>query len=400
MSKYTQISDLLQSLARFRKEIEFLFRRRNQTVKVDELTEFLDDNEGEVLQKMKDLGFILIEQDRYVLLNQDLEDFLENMTDISEDINNEYIRGKMQALKDNMIFYEKADFPDNQRYLEKIRKIVRELRRDINSNALQLKNQVQETYETEPNFNLKKEKLEVFKRKLEELIELKNEFLGYFESEEWNFFKKKANDEYLNYLLLKLDQSFTEAENMFFEINQKIVDYHNWFREQKEFVKKIKRLKEVKDRFSAVVELTNFEDVIRYEKTFFLPNLKIPSALDLDFIETDEFFEIVKKLRVKNKSKLKPIKQTVSENIIRTGQVQEKKVDYVNYNRLWQKFQAQGSTTFEFFFYQQDIGDKSKFEKINIYVKFISLYFSSLEKIDYQHIDEFVIADFKLKRRK
>ena len=100
MFAFNSIKDLISTLYKEREIIDFLFSKRKNSVKYDNLLEFVSFEEEKLTSLIE--KNILVQFGSTVDLNQDILDFLEKFTDSIEEINYEYTSGLIRILKENI----------------------------------------------------------------------------------------------------------------------------------------------------------------------------------------------------------------------------------------------------------------------------------------------------------
>ena len=179
MFAFNSIKDLISTLYREREIIDFLFSKRKNSIKYDNLLEFVNFEEEKLISLIE--KNILIQFGNTIDLNQDILDFLEKFTDSIEEINYEYTSGLIRILKENIQNWELEKRPTKQNeYLLKIKRNIGNVGKDVLRNVTTLRGSVEDVFATEKVFSIKKSKLQEYdnKRKnLDELLEQIDVFL-------------------------------------------------------------------------------------------------------------------------------------------------------------------------------------------------------------------------------
>lgn len=347
MFAFSSIKDLISTLYKEREIIDFLFSKRKISIKYDNLLEFVN-YEEEKLSSLIEKN-VLIQIGSTIDLNQDILEFLEKFTDSIEEINYEYTSGLIRILKENIQNWEIEKRPIKQNeYLLKIKRNIGSVGKDILRNVTTLRSSVEDVFATEKVFSIKKTKLKDYDNKRENLDELLKQIDGFFRESTWVYFIKMVQDDELNQILLKLDRDIIVARQNLIDITQKILDFINRIRQDTKVFKHIQKVKLLKDQL-LLVEKSNFIDLISKNNSLQFQNeIRFSTPLSLDFIQSEEAYEILVRISYKLKKSINIVEK--SSGFIKDEFLngKERKHYVVDIEKLKESYLSRGGDLFEF----------------------------------------------------
>ncbi|WP_439182664.1 hypothetical protein [Carboxylicivirga taeanensis] len=381
MFAFNSIKDLINTLYREREIIDFLFAKRKNSVKYDNLLEFVNFEEEKLTTLIE--KNILVQFGNTIDLNQDILEFLEKFTDSIEEINYEYTSGLIRILKENIQNWEIEKRLNKQNeYLLKIKRNIGNVGKDVLRNVTTLRGSVEDVFATEKDFTIKKSKLQEYDNKRKNLDDLLEQIDAFFQESTWGYFIKMVQDDELNQIILRLDRDIIIARQNLIDITQKILDFINRIRHDSQIFKHIQKVKLLKDQL-LLAEKSNFLDVVLKENSLKFQNeIRYSTPLSLEYIQSEDAFEILLRISYKLKKSLKLDEK--SSGVIRDEFLNEKDKNHfvVDTNKLKESFLSRGGDLFDFinnynFEYELTFEDK-----VTLYCKLAS-----------QFRDEFSISD-------
>jgi len=395
MFAFNSIKDLISTLYKEREIIDFLFSKRKISIKYDNLLEFVN-YEEEKLVSLIDKN-VLIQIGSTIDLNQDILEFLEKFTDSIEEINYEYTSGLVRILKENIQNWEIEKRPVKQNeYLLKIKRNIGSVGKDILRNVTTLRSSVEDVFATEKVFSIKKTKLKDYDNKRENLDELLKQIDAFFRESTWVYFIKMVQDDELNQILLKLDRDIIVARQNLIDITQKILDFINRIRQDSKVFKHIQKVKLLKDQL-LLTEKSNFIDLISKDNSFQFQNeIRFSTPLSLDFIQSEEAYEILLRISYKLKKSINIVEK--SSGIIRDEFLDGKeKTHYViDTKKLKESYLSRGGDLFEFINSNSFDKELSFEQKVTLFCKLASQFrddFSITEKyLQFENIEYALIT--------
>jgi len=391
MFAFNSIKDLISTLYKEREIIDFLFSKRKNSVKYDNLLEFVNFEEEKLTSLIE--KNILVQFGSTVDLNQDILDFLEKFTDSIEEINYEYTSGLIRILKENIQNWELEKRPNKQNeYLLKIKRNIGNVGKDVLRNVTTLRGSVEDVFATEKVFSIKKNKLQEYDNKRKNLDDLLEQIDAFFRESTWEYFIKMAQDDELNQIILKLDRDIIIARQNLIDITQKILDFINRIRQDSQIFKHIQKIKLLKDQL-LLAEKSNFIDVISKDNSLQFQNeIRFSTPLSLDYLQSEDAYNIL--LRISYKLKKSINIDEKSSGIIRNEFLNGKdKNHYVDdTNKLKESFLSRGGDLFDFINNYNFEKELSFEEKVTLFCKLASQFrddfsisdtYSKFENIEY-----------------
>jgi len=385
MFAFNSIKDLISILYREREIIDFLFSKRKNSVKYENLLEFINFEEEKLVSLIE--KNILIQFGNTIDLNQDILDFLEKFTDSIEEINYEYTSGLIRILKENIQSWELEKKPTKQNeYLLKIKRNIGNVGKDLLRNVSTLRGSVEDVFATEKVFSIKKKKLQEYDNKRKSLDELLEQIDAFFRESIWEYFIKMVQDDELNQIILRLDRDIIVARQNLIDITQKILDFLNRIRQDSLVFKHIQKIKLLKDQL-LLSDKSTFIDVISKDNSLQFQNeVRFSTPLSLEYIQSEESYETL--LRISSKLKKHLSIDEKSSGVIRNEFLNGKDKNHyvVDSNKLKENFLSRGGDLFEFINNYHFEKELSFDEKVTLFCKLAS-----------QFRNEFYISDSYIK---
>lgn len=391
MFAFNSIKDLISTLYKEREIIDFLFSKRKNSVKYDNLLEFVNFEEEKLTSLIE--KNILVQFGSTVDLNQDILDFLEKFTDSIEEINYEYTSGLIRILKENIQNWELEKRPNKQNeYLLKIKRNIGNVGKDVLRNVTTLRGSVEDVFATEKVFSIKKSKLQEYDNKRKNLDDLLEQIDAFFLENTWEYFIKMVQDDELNQIILRLDRDIIVARQNLIDITQKILDFINRIRQDSHVFKHIQKVKLLKDQL-LLAEKSNFIDVISKDNSLQFQNeIRFSTPLSLNYIQSEEAYEILLRISYKLKKSLSIDEK--SSGIIRNEFLNGKDKNHfvIDTNKLKENFLSRGGDLFDFINNYNFEKELSFEEKVTLFCKLASQFrddfsisdnYSKIENIEY-----------------
>lgn len=217
MPKYDKIEELLTELYQHRQIFSALFERRMMAVSEEAVLELIDGN-SEKLERLAAYG-LLVRTPGLVGLDSQLLDFFSEYMEVDETVHVLYIQENLDEIKKLKGYWLKDR---QERYLLKIKKHLRGITRIAAMNVKTLRGNMEETYTTESNFELKREKLEEVRTQrdaLDGVIKAVEKML------EDDLFFRTASDEELLQIVHRLRVMLRESRDNLIEVQHKVIAY-------------------------------------------------------------------------------------------------------------------------------------------------------------------------------
>lgn len=281
------IRDLVNLLYQNKEVIEMLFGNKDSVHKSEILAR--EDMTDDKLDKLA-LYEIIHENNNIVGLDDRIITFIEEFLEIGE-VTTSFINDNIQSLNENLKYYS---IDNNPRFLRNIKRSLKKINSTTSREVMKLHKNIDDTYKNQDNYIIKLQELDKYKRKRDDIINLIKES-EQIVSDAQGFFNTIIDAE-LSSIVLDLRYVLVRNRDYLNEIQSQIIDYINKIQYQAAIYKKIQRLKELKD-YEELKYKTNFVEVVAGTKALmFQRRNPLKSRIALDFLHTDQGYNIVKKV--------------------------------------------------------------------------------------------------------
>lgn len=382
MNTFSNIKELLSVLARERVLLAEMFEKRKTfSYKYDYALELVEHDENRI-RFLIDRS-VIRENGNFLEIDDQFIQFFEQILEVNEEINISLIDSNIQHLRDNINYYFKENNEHRKyNYLRTIKSSLRKMGILTLRNVVDLKRNIDNTFKNEPNYKVKKAKLEsldkkrdnlsLFIRSIEELINGR---------EEQTFFKTALDDELL-LIIHHLKVQLNECEHNIIAAQQQIIEYLNQIQYQSRIVEKVRQLKYLKDQFT-IRHDTDVERVLDANRgLIFEKRTLYPLKLSLDYLSNDEVLESIRKANTNLHSKVKrnvSLAPTLPPGLLKEEIETELQI---NLEEVKNSFIASGNNLFNFVI-QYPYEKKLSFdEQVTVFCQLISLYEEEFEFTD------------------
>ena len=288
------IKQLLSVLYSDRKLFESLFEKRNSLVGSHEVSSLIGEDKLEYLLTVE----VLSQTDDSVELDERVLSFFEEFLETNEDVEIGDVDELLINLRYNIELYqnEKDNEHSRERYLGKIKRILKKIPNMILKNLSLLQLHIGLTYKTQSSHTNKILELEHYKLKLDKLMNIELKVQKSLEHEE-SFFNVVSSHETV-LLSLRLKVRLRELRVSLIELQKQVIEYINKTLHKQHFFEHIIKLKEMKSALE-IKEKTNLLSLLQMETTplFMSKPLRISTFLDTEEVYEFGFAEMVQKLR-------------------------------------------------------------------------------------------------------
>lgn len=365
----------MQVLSREQKLLTEIFEKRKLlSYKYNDALEVLDYNEDR-LRLLLEFA-LLRENGAFLELDDQFLQFFEQILEVNEEINVSYITENIQSIKQNIIYYLKESSETRKySYLRQVKSALRKTGIIAIRNVVDLKRNIDNTFKNEPNYKIKKAKLDHLDVKRNDILSLVLETDKLVSGNEEQTFFKTATDEELQRIINSLRSQLNSCRHNLIEIQKQIIEYLNRLKYQSGLLEKIRQLKYLKDQFELksntnIVSLLTADHSLAYE-----PNTVYSLRLSIDQLTSDDVaLDAIRKVagrnRQANRTLLNLSQADISEFLLQD--IEE--VEQINLEEVKNSFLAGSNNLFNFL-QTYDFGKQVSFEDIlTIYCQLISQY--------------------------
>ncbi|MCL5062934.1 MAG: hypothetical protein M0Z70_01400 [Nitrospiraceae bacterium] len=395
MDTFTSIKELLSTLSREHKLLAEMFeKRKSLSYKYDFALAMVDFNEDRIQYLIN--HSVIRQNGTYLEIDDQFLQFFEQVLEVNEEINTSYINENIQNVKQNILYYLQENNENRKyNYLRAVKNALRKIGIITIRNVVDLKRNIDNTFKNEPNYKIKKAKLENLDRKRIDINALIDQTEKLISEEEQTFFKS-ALDEELNRIIIQLKLQLNECRHNLIEIQKQIIEYLNQIKYQSGVIERLRQLKYLRDQF-IIRPSTNIESLLaKNNAVIFEPNPIYPLKLSLDYLQTDDAaYESIRKISKRVRSGVN-IKLSLAGNI--SNEYLETQIEeeiQINLEEVKNSFVASGNNLFEFVLGYNFAKEISFDERVTVYCQLISQYesiFNVTEKFNTQKEIEYAMV--------
>ena len=240
-------------------------------------------------------------------------------------------------------------------------------------NVVDLKRNIDNTFKNEPNYKVKKAKLESLDKKRNDIASFVERIEYLLNEEEQTFFKIALDDELIQIIHL-LRVQVNECRHNMIAAQKQIIEYLNQIQYQSQVVEKLRQLKYLKDQFTIRNDTNIDQRLSSARHLVFEKRTTYPLKLSVDFLRGDEAVDTIQKVdqkRISNVRMSLPLAPVLPLELLNEEVQAEVQV---NLEKVRNGFIASGNDLFSFVVgYPYDM-ELSFDEQVTVYCQLISLY--------------------------
>lgn len=349
MGTFRSIDELIRALDREKLLLKEMFAKRNSLrFRYDYALEMLDYQEERIRflienGVIRDTGDCLEMEDIY-------QKFFEDVLEVNEEINVASVSDYINVLNENIDYYLKENNELRRyKYLKEVRRNLTNIALSTLRNVLDLKRNTDNTYKNEPNFVIKKTKLQRLREKRKNISSLINSCERLIETEQPTFFRV-AMDVQMAAVVSDVRLQLNEASHNLIEIDRQIVKYLNLIDYQNRIFEKVKKLKYLKDQFrwedsTDVRQLLSARNAVWME-----PQPKYFIKLSIDNLRTsDEALQCIRSLSERLLKRAAGVRGNIADPIPEDFlKKKQRTISAININELFNAFSASSAALFQF----------------------------------------------------
>jgi len=286
METFRDLRELIRWLGRGQTLLADMFsKRKTIAIRYDDAVETLDGNE-QILQYLIRHG-VIIQNAESLELDDAYQTFFENVLDINEDINVASVEQYVKTLKLNIDSWLATDSDKRKaQFMRAIRHTFRNIDLVTRKNVIDLKRNIDITFKQEPDFKVKKLRLNDFDEKRQQIVSLISETNKIIEQQ--TIFLKTAMDVDLMMTVNDVRMGLRETTHGLIAIGAQIIDYLNRIDYQSRIVRKIRQLKYMRDQ-QMLADSTDIEQVLGAVNDVWMePRNRYRTFVSLDFLRNDD----------------------------------------------------------------------------------------------------------------
>lgn len=379
MNTFRNIDDLIRCLEREKKLLHELFIKRDAlSFRYDYALEITDYKAERIRYLIE--NEVIRESGDYLEMEDIYVKFFEEVLQINEEINISSVNDYISHLKDNITYWVSSSTEkDKIKYYNEVRRALKRIALTTEKNVIDLKRNIDRTYKNEPDYKIKKKKLENLDMKRMGISSLIDNAERVIDTEETFF--TVAMDNQLKSLVNDVKLQMNDSYHNLIEIERQIINYLNLIERQSLILEKARRLKYLRDQL-ILEDKTNISSVASsLNPVMFEPEIRtLNRRLSLEKMQDDDdLLDIILKVRKELKTRTS-LRCRLAEEIPDSYFADESRVsDSVNLKTIFNAFSAAGHNLFKFVYdyeYHNNVADN---DKVIYFCQIASLFSQNLE---------------------
>lgn len=367
MNTFRNIDDLIRCFEREKKLLHELFIKRDVlSFRYDYALEITDYKAERIRYLIE--NEVIRESGDYLEMEDIYVQFFEEVLQINEEINISSVNDYVSHLKDNITYWVSSSTEkDKIKYYNEVRRALKRIALTTEKNVIDLKRNIDRTYKNEPDYKIKKKKLENLDMKRMGISSLIDNAERVIDTEETFF--TVAMDNQLKSLVNDVKLQMNDSYHNLIEIERQIINYLNLIERQSLILEKARRLKYLRDQL-ILEDKTNISSVASsLNPVMFEPEIRtLNRRLSLEKMQDDDdLLDIILKVRKELKTGTS-LRSRLADEIPDSYFADESRVsDSVNLKTIFNAFSAAGHNLFKFVYdyeYHNNVADNDlKFRK-------------------------------------
>lgn len=346
LTHFRSIEELTKTLSREQGLLSEMFEKRKlMKFPVGLAIDLVGGNETR-LRKLVDYG-VLVETGNTVEIESDYLNFFEEVLNVNEEISVLSVQECINTLKEYIgYFLQETNINRKAGYQDSVRQLLKKTGFRTLKNVVDLKRNMDNAYKQEPNYIIKKKKLENLDEKSHSIRAMIRECEKLMDNEHAFFIM--ANDPHMAKTCSDVKHDFVEAYHALMEIDRQIISYINQIDQQNKLYKKIRRLKYLQDQL-LIKSGTNIKNVLEERNPLWMESRQYNKIrLSLEMLREDELVvKILRRIAERNgihktaKTEADPLTEEELQNHVRL-------LKDVDSAEVWNSFLASSYNLFEF----------------------------------------------------
>ena len=273
--------------------------------------------------------------------------FFEDVLDVNEEINIASVKECIDSLKENIVYYQKETTDKRKyQYLSIVQRKLRDIGVRTIRNVIDLKRNVDTAYKQEPNYDIKIQKLRNLDEKRKSIRALMEACERLME-EDKAFFSFTSNPQMAS-TIADVRNDFTDAYYNLLSIETQIIEYIHLIEQQNLLIKKIRKLKYLRDQLT-IKESTDIIPVVSRMNPVWMENRQYNRMrVSLEMLQSSEEMSALMRrvaekegiIRKSRTSALPLTEDDLRENV--------SPLNEVNQQEVWRAFRAGSNDLFSF----------------------------------------------------
>lgn len=338
LTHFRSIEELTKTLSREQGLLSEMFEKRKlMKFPVGLAVELVGGNEAR-LRKLIDYG-VLVETGNMLEIESDYLNFFEEVLNVNEEISVLSVQECINTLKENIGYFLQETNPNRKTgYQDNVRQLLKKTGFRTLKNVVDLKRNMDNAYKQEPNYIIKKKKLQNLDEKSHGIRAMIRECEKLMDNEHAFFIM--ANDPHMAKTCGDVRHDFVEAYHALMEIDRQIISYINQIDEQNKLYRKIRKLKYLQDQLLIKTD-TNIVNVLESINPIWMESRQYSRLrLSLEMLrENDQIIKILRRIAERNgiQKTARTEAEPLTEEDLQDHTRQMKEVDSAE---IWNAFKA------------------------------------------------------------
>lgn len=346
LTHFRTIEELTKTLSREQKLLSEMFEKRKLMKFPLGLALDLVENNEKRLKRLLDYG-VLVEAGNTLEIESDYLNFFEEVLDVNEEISVLSVQECINTLKEHIgYFLQETNVNRRAGYQDTVRQLLKKTGFRTLKNVVDLKRNMDNAYKQEPNYVIKKKKLQNLDEKSHSIRAMIRECEKLMDNEHTFFIM--ANDPHMAKTCSDVKHDFVEAYHALMEIDRQIIIYINQIDQQNQLYKKIRKLKYLQDQFLIKTD-TNIVQVLEEKNPLWMESRQYSKIrLSLEMLrENDQIVQILRKIAERNgiQKTARTEAGPLTDEDLQTHVQRLKEVDPTE---VWNAFSASSYNLFDF----------------------------------------------------
>lgn len=346
LTHFRSIEELTKTLSREQRLLSEMFEKRKlMKFSLGLAIDLVGGNESR-LRKLIDYG-VLVESGNTVEIESDYLNFFEEVLNVNEEISVLSVQECINTLKEYIgYFLQETNANRKAGYQDNVRQLLKKTGFRTLKNVVDLKRNMDNTYKQEPNYVIKKKKLQNLDEKSQSIRTMIRECEKLMDNEHAFFIM--ANDPHMAKTCSDVKHDFVEAYHALMEIDRQIISYINQIDQQNRLYKKIRKLKYLQDQLLIKTE-TNLISVLEERNPLWMESRQYNKIrLSLEMLrENDQVVKLLRRIAERNgiRKTTRTEAEPLTEEDLQDHVQQLKEVDSAE---VWNAFLASSYNLFDF----------------------------------------------------
>ena len=346
LTHFRSIEELTKALARQQRLLSEMFEKRKlMRFPWGLAIDLVGGNEAR-LRTLVEYG-VLVEVGNTVEIESDYLNFFEEVLNVNEEISVLSVQECINTLKEHIGYFLQETNPNRKAgYQDNVRQLLKNTGFRTLKNVVDLKRNMDNAYKQEPNYVIKKKKLQNLDEKSHSIRAMIRECEKLMDNEHAFFIM--ANDPHMAKTCSDVKHDFVEAYHALMEIDRQIIVYINQIDRQNQLYKKIRKLKYLQDQLLIKTD-TNLMQVLEERNPLWMESRQYSRVrLSLEILrENGQMATLLQ--RIAERNGIQKTARTEAEPLTEEDlQEHVQLLKVVDSTEIWNAFLASSYNLFEF----------------------------------------------------